>query len=165
MSSRVFFFQERCRFSHVDAPLSAWHTAPSLQPQGRRHRGPLSPVLCLQLCVDVLATLCSLCPGNCLAPQHTWLPVFRHELPLCMNCPCNWCSHVPATAPAQPKQGARSNTDSLLCSPQDMLREEDKFLLGFVYNRAEAVLPTELKKWTSLRWHFKGGQLGRCLSF
>lgn len=111
--------KERCRFSYADALLSAWHIPPSLQPP--RQRAKRSSKSCV-----VPSALCG-CPGHSLQFMSRHLPCSPareavHVLAwIALVLPCNWCSHVPATAPAQPKQGARGNSESLLCSPQEIV--------------------------------------------
>lgn len=117
---------------------------PASSHQGRGQGDSVSAVVYLQPCVDVLATLCSLCSGICLAPQHARLSVFWHELPLCCHA-IDAPTFLPCTCPA--KAGCQRQVSHCCVHPKTLLHEEDRFLLCFVYNRAEAVLPTELKKW------------------
>lgn len=132
------------------------HTHPASSHQGRGQGGSVSPVLYLQPCVDVLATLSSLSPGICLAPQHTQLSMFWHELPLCCHA-TGAPTFLPQHLPSQSRV-PEATVSHCYVHPKTLLREEDRFLLCFVYSKAEAVLPTELKKWKeSLRWHFKRG--------
>lgn len=120
------------------------HTHPASIHQGRGQGGSVSPMLYLRPCVDVLATHSSSCPGICLAPQQAQLSMFWHDLPLCCH-----ATDVPTFLPLHLPSQSRvpEATVSHCCvHPRTLLHEEDRFLLCFVYNRAEAVLPTELKK-------------------
>ena len=110
-STKMQVFLCRCplEYSRISCPAS------STNAEGMG--GPTVLMFYLQHCVDVLATLSSLCPGICLAPQQLGLSVFWHASPICCHTP-NAPTYLPA-APAWPKQGAKGNSESLRCSPRD----------------------------------------------